>query len=61
MTAYVLIVETSARGGVAVKFANAVAARAWEDEHEMEINGTVVGCVPIVSRKEALRTSRLTY
>lgn len=54
MTPYLLLVQTDRGHTIAVKFPSADAARDWEDEHEMEL-GTVIGCVPLVSKREALR------
>lgn len=52
MSAVVLLVETP-DGPVGVRFPDTVAARAWEDDHAGDL--TAVGCVPIVTKAEALR------
>lgn len=55
MTAtHLLLIQTDQDEIVAVRFPSAEAARDWEDEHEVEI-GTVVGCVRVVTKAEALR------
>ena len=51
--AYVLIINTSCGDQVAVRFPNAIAARNWEDDHEMEV-GAAIGCIRIVSKACAL-------
>lgn len=53
-TTHLLLVQTDRGHTVAVQFPSANAARDWEDEHEMEL-GTVIGCVPVVTKAEALR------
>lgn len=48
-----LLLANSEGDLVAVRFPSVDAARAWEDEHEEEVE--VNGCVRIVSKAEALR------
>ena len=55
-TKYVLLVETSEGDVVGVLFSSAEEARAWEDQHETDL--LVQGCVPLVSRREALSSAR---
>lgn len=54
MTKYMLIIETQT-GDTAVigNFPSVQAARSWEDEHEDKV--TVIGCVPVIPKAEALR------
>jgi len=53
----ILLIEDDEGDVMGVRFKNIEEARAWEDEHEDKI-GTVSGCVRIVSRSEALGSSR---
>lgn len=54
MTAHLLLIQTDEGGTIAVRFPSQEAAREWEDEHENEL-GEVIGCVPVVTKAEALR------
>jgi hypothetical protein len=52
-TPHILLTETAEGAVVGVRFADSDAARAWADAHEDAVLD--VGCIPIVSRTEALR------
>lgn len=54
-TAAVLLIQTPQGDTVALTFPSIAAARDWEDEHEMELPGTVVGAVRVATKREALR------
>lgn len=56
MTKYMLLIQTKQGDVVAAgSFPTVVAARAWEDEHEADLSGEVVGCVRVITKAEALR------
>lgn len=51
MSGYVLLVDTG-NEALAVAFPTLDAARAWEDEHVEDLDGTVLGVARLVTRQE---------
>lgn len=54
MTGTLLLVQTE-NETLAIRFPSVAAARDWEDEHEMDMPGTIIGTARVVSMAEALR------